>query len=46
MGLRLFAPGSASVASIPNVVAVNNRAAPQFGLLDLLRNINSAATSR
>jgi hypothetical protein len=31
---------------IPNVVAVNNRAAPQFGLRDLLLNINSAATAR
>jgi hypothetical protein len=31
---------------IPNVVAVNNRAAPQFRLRDLLLNINSAATAR
>jgi len=43
MGLRLFAPGSPSVV---NVVAINNRAAPQFGLRDLLLNINSAATAR
>jgi len=31
---------------IPNVVAINNRAAPQFGLRDLLLNINSVATAR
>jgi hypothetical protein len=31
---------------IPNVAAINNRAAPQFGLRDLLLNINSAATAR
>jgi hypothetical protein len=31
---------------IPNVVAINNRAAPHFGLRDLLLYINSAATAR
>jgi hypothetical protein len=46
MGLRLFRTGLGIGGVIPNVVAVNNRAAPQFGFRDLLLNINSAATAR